>query len=69
MTLANIAQSVIGCALVAGEVVAGLFCKKGAKIRYHYIFSVCGLLIFNGLSAMGNENRRGLALAVSNPVL
>lgn len=62
-------SSVIGIALVAGEVVAGAFLKKGAPIKYHLIFSVCGLLIFNGVASLGNSDREGLAIAVSWPLI
>ena len=58
-------SSIVGIALVIGEIVAGSILKNGAPIRYHLIFSVSGLILFNGIAALGNSDREGLAIAVS----
>jgi hypothetical protein len=57
-------SSIVGIALVVGEVVAGVLLKKFPFVKYHLIFSVCGLLIFNGLASLGNTEREGFAIAV-----
>lgn len=55
-----------GAALAAGEVIAGPFCKKGMRIKLQMYMSVIGLCIFCGLMALGNQNERALAVAVSS---
>ena len=59
-------SSIVGISLVVGEVVAGAMLKKLPLIKYHMIFSVCGLLVFNGLASLGDSNREGLATGVSD---
>ena len=60
----GVLSSIVGIALVIGELVAGVILKKAPLIKYHMIFSVCGLLVFNGIASLGDSNRQGLATAV-----
>lgn len=55
-----------GAALAVGEVIFGGFCKRGAHLKLQMIASVIGLCVFCGLMSLGNENRRNLAIGVSN---
>ncbi|KAF2652922.1 fungal trichothecene efflux pump [Lophiostoma macrostomum CBS 122681] len=58
-------SSIVGIALIAGEVVAGAILKKAPLVKYHMIFSVSGLLVFNGLASLGNSDREGLATGMT----
>ncbi|KAF9870587.1 hypothetical protein CkaCkLH20_11893 [Colletotrichum karsti] len=54
-----------GAALAAGEVMFGPLCKRSGRLKLQMIVSVLGLVIFCGLMALGNENRQGLAIAMT----
>lgn len=48
-----------------GEAITGPLLKHLGNIRWQYVLSVAGLMLFTGLMYLADENRQNMAVAVS----